>query len=84
MTRGSELLLYLLLGIPVAFVLLFLFALGPLGWFAVGFLGLGGMILVAYLDGGTADPAAETTNCATCGVPNDADRDTCSYCGDPL
>jgi len=83
MTRGSELLLYLFLGIPVLFVALFLFALGPVGWFLIGFLALGAMAVMAYVEGGE-DRTAERTNCGACGAPNDADRETCQYCGDPL
>lgn len=83
MTGGSKLLLHLLVGILAVFVLLVLFAMGPLGWFAIGFLALGGMAVMAYIEGGE-DRTATTTNCAACGAPNDADRETCQYCGDPL
>lgn len=83
MTRGSEILLYVFLGIFGLFLLLILFALGPIGWITIGFLVLGGMAIMAYIEGGE-DRTATRTNCAACGAPNDADRETCNYCGEPL
>lgn len=82
-TRGSEVLLVPFPGILGVFLLSILFSLGPIGWFTIGSLVLGDMAIVAYVEGGE-DRTATRTNCAACGAPNDADRETCRHCGDPL
>ena len=83
MTRGSEILIYVLFGIPVAAVLLVLVLAGPLGWFAAAFLVLAGMLVRSLLES-SAERTPSRTNCPACGAPNEADRETCSYCGEPL
>ncbi|MFB6102806.1 MAG: zinc ribbon domain-containing protein [Haloplanus sp.] len=84
MTRGSELMLYLLLGIPVAVIGLFLLLMGPLGWFLAAFLGvavIGAVAMLSDSDGDATDP--ERVNCPACGSRTDAGA-ACEYCGEPL
>ncbi|MEF8856725.1 MAG: hypothetical protein V5A16_04820 [Haloplanus sp.] len=82
MTRESELMLSLLLGVPAAVTGLFLLTMGPIGWFLAGFLGIAALG-VASLRG--ADDAAgtgsERVNCPHCGSRTAPDE-ACGYCGE--
>ena len=87
MTSSTDLMLYLVVGFPVAVVALYLLVvLGPLGWFAVAFLVLGGMVLNSLAEGGergdNGPPARR--NCPACGAPNPLEREACRHCGDVL
>lgn len=83
MTLGSKMLLYALLAGPVVLVLFVLFLLGPVGWFAIAFLVLGGMAVLAVVEGRDRDDAPPR-NCPACGAPNGPERETCGYCGEAL
>lgn len=84
MTRESELMLYALLGIPVAVVGVFLLALGPIGWFLAAFLGIAVLSVTMLRDGGDEDGnGPKRVNCPHCGSRTDPGGD-CDYCGDSL
>jgi len=83
MTRGSELLLYLLVGIPAAGLGLLLLLAGPVGWFLAAFLGIAALGVASVLrDDGTGG-ATDRVNCPHCGSRTPPDG-SCDYCGDPL
>jgi hypothetical protein len=84
MTRTSELMLYLLLGIPAAVLGLVLLTMGPIGWFLAGFLGIA-ILGAASLwgDDDAADTGPERVNCPHCGSRTSADG-PCGYCGESL
>ncbi|MFB6196035.1 MAG: zinc ribbon domain-containing protein [Haloplanus sp.] len=82
MVRESELMLYLLLGIPAVFVGLFLLFLGPVGWFLAVFLGVA-VIGAAAVFGDSEADAPDRVNCPHCGSRTAAD-DTCDYCGESI
>lgn len=82
MTEGSKFLLYILLFFTGLWLLLFLFALGPIGWLAIALLVV---VTVAYPEWtGDDESRRERTNCAECGAPNEADRAACKHCDTPL
>lgn len=81
MTRGSELLLSLVVGGTLLLVGLFLFVLGPLGWAVAAVIGLA---VLATSSVGDGDGTPERTNCGACGAPNDPDRSSCDHCGESL
>lgn len=80
MYDGTEVLLALVIGIPAALAGIYLFFLGPLGWFAIAFLVLGGMAVRSLVED-TEDRSRTRTNCPACGSPNDSEDDACAYCG---
>lgn len=68
----------------VLYGIVFLLALGPLAWIALGVVFVSAGIA---LKGDGADRSADgptKTNCPACGARTDADRGTCSYCEEPL
>lgn len=67
----------------VPFALLFVLALGPLGWIFIGgaFILAGFVALWAEDDG---DDQPTKTNCPNCGSPNPIDADACGYCDTTL
>lgn len=86
MTDASDALLYLVVGGPLIIVglyaLAFALAIGPLGWFVLGFLVVAGIATgKIWVEGGDA---VERTNCAECGAPNPTDAESCEYCGAAL
>ena len=86
MTSTSDFLLYVFVGGPLAIIglyaLVFLLAIGPLGWFVVGFLAIAGIATGRiWVDGGDA---IERTNCPECGAPSPVEAATCDYCDAPL
>lgn len=83
MTEGSRILLYLLLAGPALVVLLFLFALGPLGWIAAGTVAFCGLMYQA-VRGDTEERTPDRASCPDCGAPNAADAERCGYCGAAL
>ena len=86
MTRGSEFLLSLLLGVPAAAIGLLLLSLGPLGWFLAAFLGVAVVGAAAVFGGSDPDVGtlgADRTNCPRCGSRTAADG-ACEYCDEPL
>jgi hypothetical protein len=82
-TRGSEIPIYVLFGIPVAAVLLGLVLAGPPGWFAAAALVLAGMPVRSLLES-SAERTPSRTNCPACGAPGETGRETRSYCGEPF
>ena len=84
MSTESELMLYLLVGVPLALVVIVLLAMGPLGWFAIGFLIIAVMAFRSNVEDPEDRSAPERQNCAVCGSPNSLDRDACDYCGEPI
>jgi hypothetical protein len=82
MTDASDALLYLFVGGPLIVVglyaLAFVLAIGPLGWFVLGFLVVAGIATGRiWVEGGDA---VERTNCPECGAPNLTDAEACEYC----
>jgi hypothetical protein len=63
MTRGSEFLLSLLLGVPAAAIGLLLLSLGPLGWFLAAFLGVAVVGAAAVFGDAAPDVGSGYCNC---------------------
>jgi hypothetical protein len=85
MTRESELMLYVLLGIPVVVLAFFLLLVGPLGWFLAAFLGIAvlGAASVLREDEVDGTEGPDRVNCPQCGSRTDG-GEACDYCGEPL
>jgi len=83
MDAGSKLMLYVVVGGPIAIVLFLLLSMGPLGWFIAGFAGIGAMVVRSISQDGSQQ-GSTARNCPSCGAPNTPDRERCDYCGDPL
>lgn len=71
-----------LLGFACAWTMLYF---GPLGIFAGLLLLFVGFVAVVWQSIQQSESTATpSTNCRSCGAPNDPGRDECSYCGDSL
>jgi hypothetical protein len=82
-TRGSKLMLYVLVGGPIAVGLFVLLLLGPQGWVLAAFLVLGAMVVRSF-SASDEDGGPERKSCSACGAPNAVDRETCRHCGGRL
>ncbi|WP_313693337.1 hypothetical protein [Halorarum halobium] len=86
MSSAVETVVYLLLTVVLMVVVGFLVLLGPVGWLLAAFL-LGSCYFVARMSGvfDEGEPRAPTkVNCPDCGARNEADREACHHCGEPL
>lgn len=82
MTRESELMLYVLFGIPAVALVFFFLLVGPLGWFLIAFLGITVLGVRSVLgDDGDVDDASDRVNCPHCGARTDP-TGSCDYCGE--
>jgi ribosomal protein L40E len=85
MVRGFDLVLVGFLVIVAPFAILFFLAIGPVGWLLIG----GGLIVAGIIQT-IADDEAETSavvegvNCPECGARNEVEGDHCEYCGSTL
>jgi len=83
MTRGSELMLYALLGIPVVVLAFVLLTMGPLGWFLAAFLGIAVLGAASVFGEDEEAVGPERVNCPACGSRTAA-GEACDYCGEAL
>jgi hypothetical protein len=83
MTRESEIMLYVLLGIPVVVLAFFLLMMGPIGWFLAAFLGIAVLGAASLFGEDEEREGPARVNCPQCGSRTDAGG-ACDYCGEPL
>lgn len=83
MNAGSKALLYVFLGGPALLLGVYLFLLGPIGWFVIAFLVIAALATQSLLEDGS-DRTPVRTSCPHCGAPNPIERDVCKHCDESL